>query len=63
MKAVKRLGRPDIHQHFAFTIETAFGGEFSVENISIMDSKEHLTELGSIAKQIQDAPVGTKFKV
>lgn len=60
-EAEKCLGKLNIHEHYAFKIELAMGGELSTDNLIICDSNVHMNQLGKIAQQISRLPVGTKI--
>ena len=61
MSAVKKYRKPTLDEHFAFKIETALGGELTVENVVIMNSTEHFRSLAKLAIRIKDMPVGAKI--
>jgi hypothetical protein len=50
-----------VHEHFAFKVELALGGEMTLENVYICDRRSHFLGLAKVAKQIHAAPVGTRF--
>ncbi|EKO3419390.1 T6SS immunity protein Tdi1 domain-containing protein [Vibrio fluvialis] len=62
LSAVERLGQPKSSENFAFNLELALGGQLSVDNLSIMDSKKHFRVLAKIAHQINDIPLGHQVK-
>lgn len=56
--AVEKFGNISVDKHFAFKVETALGGQLSIDNIVLMDSNDHFKALSKIAKQIKNIPEG-----
>ncbi|KAF1684536.1 hypothetical protein B1992_14995 [Pseudoxanthomonas broegbernensis] len=61
IEAVAKIGKPNHDQNFSLKVETALGGKMSVDNLYICDKSIHMLQLGKIARQIKDYPVGTVF--
>lgn len=49
------------HEHFAFIVPIAMGGEMATNNVSRMASEDHMTSLDKLSRQIQHDPVGTQY--
>ena len=58
--AVDKLGEPNLDQDFALKVETALGGQLSIDNLYICDRESHLIGLAKIATQIHKMPAGTR---
>jgi hypothetical protein len=59
--AEKKLGKIKSNEHFSFKVELSLGGELSVDNLVITDEVSHMRQLGKIAQQILQLPVGTEI--
>jgi hypothetical protein len=59
--ALSVLGPLELSEHLAFRVETALGGELSVNNLQKMDALIHMRASGKIAQQIAGLAVGDKI--
>lgn len=60
-EACLKLGRLKIDEHFAMKVELSLGGEFSVNNMFIMKSIDHMNSLYKISEQIKNDQIGTVY--
>lgn len=60
-QATELFGVLSKDDHFAFKIETALGGDLSLNNITVMNGVDHYKSLGKLANQINSLPEGERI--
>jgi hypothetical protein len=62
VEAQRRELRPGPSEHLSFALPLVTGGEYSVENLEVLDSQFHLHLLGQMSRRNRTLPEGTRIR-